>query len=807
MAFTIFDLKKQVKAPSSYRSNIARENFRTQTNMEGFSEVLLSAIAGILGDDFDTTPATTISSAHGRLNVIEGDNTTAGSIAKSLKDAKDYADQKITDLVNGAPSVLDTLKEIADALGNDANLASTLAGQISGLDGRLDTLEGDAQTSGSVAHAVSVEASLRADAVSTEESSRAAADASLATDLSAEVSRATATEGSLATDLSSEVSRALDAEDQIQQIANAHYTASTNPHGSTLNQTNLNVTSDLHVSDVTAGNGLQVHSEGPDGFSVIIGDSEVWSNGGMHVWPDSTFHNNAHFSREADFNEGATFQNGRFTAWTLGYPLTIGVKDNDSQEKGRFFLADVASGGGSGLYTKGNSFTTNLAASDGSIGGGYTVQGADSINMYASNAISFSSDNSGFDVYVGSFQPKIYAYKDQDTGLRGDMGLFLNAGDNVVVNGYNGITLYSPGGNIYLNSPLNNQSGAIEVAEGVTIDGVDISAWTATTDGRLNILEGDNTTAGSVAKAQADAQAYTDQAVTNLVNGAPALLDTLKEIADALGNDANLASTLAGQISGLDGRLDTLEGDATTSGSVAHAVSVEASLRTAAVSSEASSRVAGDSSLAAAVSAEASRADAAEASLASAVSAEASRAGSAEASLTTSVSAEASDRASAVSSEASSRQAADASLASDLSAEASDRAAAVSSEASRATAAEASLASSISSEASRATAAEASISTVVSSEISRIEGMITDVSPAFAATTLGADLAVDDTVTVPAYTVGAGANMMVWANGMMLTQGASFDYVEVGTAGTVSTTIQVKVPMNSGWVIRTLILK
>ena len=60
-----------------------------------------------------------------------------------VQEAKDYADQKVADLVNGAPAVLDTLKELADALGNDENFATTIAGQIGDLDSRLDTAESD----------------------------------------------------------------------------------------------------------------------------------------------------------------------------------------------------------------------------------------------------------------------------------------------------------------------------------------------------------------------------------------------------------------------------------------------------------------------------------------------------------------------------------------------------------------------------------------------------------------------------------------------------------------------------------------
>lgn len=73
----------------------------------------------------------------GRIGSLESAMPTKASITYvntqdglTLDAAKLYADQKVSELVNGAPGVLDTLKEIADALGNDANLAGTLSGQI-----------------------------------------------------------------------------------------------------------------------------------------------------------------------------------------------------------------------------------------------------------------------------------------------------------------------------------------------------------------------------------------------------------------------------------------------------------------------------------------------------------------------------------------------------------------------------------------------------------------------------------------------------------------------------------------------------
>ena len=43
-----------------------------------------------------------------------------------------YVDQKVSELVDGAPETLDTLKELAAALGSDPNFATTIATQLGG---------------------------------------------------------------------------------------------------------------------------------------------------------------------------------------------------------------------------------------------------------------------------------------------------------------------------------------------------------------------------------------------------------------------------------------------------------------------------------------------------------------------------------------------------------------------------------------------------------------------------------------------------------------------------------------------------
>jgi hypothetical protein len=62
----------------------------------------------------------------------------------------------------------------------------------------------------------------------------------------------------------------------------------------------------------------------------------------------------------------------------------------------------------------------------------------------------------------------------------------------------------------------------------------------------------------------AAANTYTDTELTALIDGAPGVLDTLKELSDSLGGDADFVTTMTDANNALDARLDTLEADPTT---------------------------------------------------------------------------------------------------------------------------------------------------------------------------------------------------------------------------------------------------
>jgi hypothetical protein len=64
----------------------------------------------------------------------------AGDVS-TLASAEAYADTKIADLINSAPPILDTLKEIATALGNDGNFATTITNSIAAVQGEVDAVE------------------------------------------------------------------------------------------------------------------------------------------------------------------------------------------------------------------------------------------------------------------------------------------------------------------------------------------------------------------------------------------------------------------------------------------------------------------------------------------------------------------------------------------------------------------------------------------------------------------------------------------------------------------------------------------
>lgn len=159
----------------------------------------------------------------------------------SVLTANAYTDQKIAELIDSAPQLLNTLNELAAALGDDPNFVTTVTNSVATVQSNLNseisraqTAEGSLQASLStevsraqaaesqlasdlaaeVARAEAAEEALASD-LATEAAARVAGDAAVAADLATEVSRAQAAENLLRADLTSETQRAQYAEGQL----------------------------------------------------------------------------------------------------------------------------------------------------------------------------------------------------------------------------------------------------------------------------------------------------------------------------------------------------------------------------------------------------------------------------------------------------------------------------------------------------------------------------------------------------------------------------------------------------------------
>lgn len=90
--------------------------------------------ANIASKPFTTVDTATLDTAGDKLAVKAGVfESPSGAQAKAtaaLNNAKAYTDTKVADLVNSSPEALDTLNELAAALGNDPNFATTVTSQI-----------------------------------------------------------------------------------------------------------------------------------------------------------------------------------------------------------------------------------------------------------------------------------------------------------------------------------------------------------------------------------------------------------------------------------------------------------------------------------------------------------------------------------------------------------------------------------------------------------------------------------------------------------------------------------------------------
>lgn len=100
----------------------------------------------------------------------------------------------------------------------------------------------------------------------------------------------------------------------------------------------------------------------------------------------------------------------------------------------------------------------------------------------------------------------------------------------------------------YTTWALNKYAGINFVAAETKLDGIEANATANSPDGDL--LDRDNHTGTQTASTINDFNTAVDSRISNIIGTAPANLDTLQELAAALGNNANFASSITTSLAG-----------------------------------------------------------------------------------------------------------------------------------------------------------------------------------------------------------------------------------------------------------------
>ena len=487
------------------------------------------------------------SALSGRLDVLEADPTT-----QTLLTAETTARTSADSALSGRLDVLEADPTTATALSSEA---TTRAAADTALSGRLDTLEADPTT----ATALSSEASTRA-AADTALSGRLdvlEADPTTQTLLDAETAGRTANDAALsnrlnvleadpttATALSSEASTRASAD---TALSNRLDTLEADPTTQTL--------LDAETAARIAGDALLLPLAGGTMTGAInlgVSSSTYTSNVSVTAANHSAAYpiSNVFDGNNSSVNGGASSQNFRFSDSNAAHYVSFSPLTVNSSLR---------------IWVDTNKTGIDL-----------------NVDQGGANVVSFTENNgSQTNDPIGWVElPVTTPFTLTSVGRNSGSGMWMYLGaievDGVII--AEGAT-------------IGGGSASVLDVDGTATFGGNVTASAAPTDNAhlVNKLYADNLVAG----VDLSGIATNAAAIEALTNGAPELLNTLSELADAINDDENFAATISGQIStestaranadtALSGRLDVLEADPTTA---------------TALSSEASTRAAADSAL------------------------------------------------------------------------------------------------------------------------------------------------------------------------------------------------------------------
>ena len=467
-----------------------------------------------------------------KLGVIQGESE--GSIKKALEDAKAHTNTAVANLVNSAPEALDTLQELANALGDDPNFATTVATQIGT---KVDKVEN---------HRL----------VSTEEIAKWNAKAEVS-DVTAEKDRAEAAELELKNAISTinntntgilaEAKKYAD--DQDKKLAGKYNTAAANEESNASGlrkEIEERITAEAKLrsdADTTLSNRIANKADKEHGNHVPEIQDTVSSK--VFLRNDNTW------AEVTPANIGAAAANhGTHVEYATEHPkapgtAAAGISKKVAREDHVHPLQTTITGN-AGTATKLATARTITVKGD--------ATGSVSFDGSADKDLNLTLSNSG--VATGSYGPtgdvapnykETFVVPQVTVDIKGRVTSATNR------------TITLPAQTVYENA-TSSKAGLMSNEDKAKLDGIEANAnnytHPETHDASMIIESTDKkfvsdaekvnwnakeTTEGAQSKADAaaanalqSAKDYADQKVSDLVNDAPAAMDTLKELADAI---------------------------------------------------------------------------------------------------------------------------------------------------------------------------------------------------------------------------------------------------------------------------------
>jgi hypothetical protein len=149
------DIFGAINATNGVVSGSSQIDVEQTTNFSAFSSSIASTFDGLSSNfaDLIGIPSGIVSGSTQILTLvsIDEDNMATNSDTKlpTQQSVKAYVDTQVAGLVDSAPGALDTLNELAAALGDDANFSTTLSNTIAGkVSQSLEVISGDGLTGG-----------------------------------------------------------------------------------------------------------------------------------------------------------------------------------------------------------------------------------------------------------------------------------------------------------------------------------------------------------------------------------------------------------------------------------------------------------------------------------------------------------------------------------------------------------------------------------------------------------------------------------------------------------------------------------